>query len=282
MYPKEYTSAVASGAEMNLNLGNAGLDQSTSIGRTILAMGYFLYNTLFSNDILIAGAPYIENIRTQTEFRYSYTVIEVEKENEDGKTIGRRFTGTAHNWYSRGPEKVPEIYIYTNDRVVMRPPPGSFIMPISPIRWYSKSGGYFYGIKMDYTDEFFDRLKTNSVRRTLNETYQEVVKKCIQGTNRNGLRFFFNKDVPESVFPGFEFPDTIADREDSKNRFLRSVEAQFDRYYKNDGNMFSPAPERAQCEEAIRGQALVVMAASVLNGIYLPGLHDFLEKESAW
>jgi hypothetical protein len=286
LYAKDYTAAVAAGTEMNLNLGNSGLDENTSIGRTIMAMGYYLYNTWFSNDVLTAGAPFVQNIRNQTAFRYSFAIIDVEKEIEEGKQLGRKFTGTIYNYYSRGPEKVPEMYIYTNDRIVLRPPPGSLMMPVTPVRWYSKSGGYFYAIKMDYTDEFFDRLKTNSVRRTLNETYQDVIKKCIQGENRNGLRFFFNKDVPESVFPGFEFPDTIADREDSKNKFLRSVEGQFERYYSNQGAngnpRFTPAPTPAQCEDAIRGQALIVMAASVLNGYYFFDLYDYLEKDMSW
>lgn len=286
LYAKEYTSAVAAGTEMNLNLGNSGLDENTSIGRTIMAMGYYLYNTWYSNDVMTVGAPFIQNIRNQTSFRYSLAVIDVEKEVEEGKQIGRKFSGTIYNQYSRGPEKVPEMYVYTNDRVVLRSPPGSLIMPMTAIRWYSKSGGYFYAIKMDYSDEFFDRLKTNSVRRTLNETYQEVIKKCVQGQNRNGLRFFFNKDVPESVFPGFEFPDTIAEREDSKNRFLRSVENEFSRYYMNEGpngtSRFSPAPVASQCDDAIRGQSLIVMAASVLNGYYFFDLQDYLEKDMSW
>jgi hypothetical protein len=282
LYAKEYTAAVAAGTEMNLNFGNSGMDETTSIGRTVMAMGYYLYNTWFSNDVLTVGAPFINNIRSQTEFRYSYAIIDVEKETEEGKQIGRKFTGTIYNYYSRGPEKVPEMYIYTNDRIVMRPPPGSLLMPVTRIRWYSKSGGYFYAIKMDYTDEFFDRLKTNSVRRTLNENYQEVIKKCVQGENRNGLRFFFNKDVPETVFPGFEFPDTIADREDSKNRFLRSVESSFENYYLDPNNRFSPKPERANCEDALRGQSLIVMAASVLNGYYFWDLYDYLEKDMSW
>lgn len=282
LYPKEYTAAVASAAEMNLNLGNAAMNESTSIGRTVMAMGSFLNYTWFSNDVLTVGAPYVQNIRNQTQFRYSYAIVEVEKEVEEGKQIARKFTGTIHNQYQRGPEKVPEIYIYTNDRVVLRPPPGSLLMPMSSMRWFSKTNGYFYAIKMDYTDEFFDRLKTNSVRRTLNETYQEVVKKCIQGEGRNGLRFFFSKDVSDSVFPGFEFPDTIADREDSKNRFLRSVESEFDRYYENADKYFPIQPTRQQCEDAIRGQSLIVMAASVLNGYYFFNIYDYLQKDQSW
>lgn len=278
LFAKQYSNAVAAATEMNLNFGDGGLDQTTSIGRTVMAMGYYLRMPRYSNDVLQVGAPFVKNITDQSAFRYSLAVIDVERENEEGKQIGRKFTGTIYNMYQRGPEKVPELYIYTNDRIMLRPPPGSLIMPVTPLRWYSKSGGYFYAIKMDYSDEFFDRLKTNSVRRTLNETYQDVVKKCIQGENKNGLRFFFNNDVDEKVFPGFEFPDTIAERDDSRNRFLRSVQLEFENYYLHNAGGFSPAPNPAQCEEAIRGQSLIVMAASVLNGYYFFDLYDYLEK----
>ncbi|HMN68637.1 MAG TPA: hypothetical protein PKC28_08865 [Bdellovibrionales bacterium] len=283
LYAKQYSSAVAAGAEMNLNLGNSKLDQSTSIGRTILAMGYYLANTWRSNDVLMAGAPFVNNIREQTQFRYSYAIIEVTKEKEEEETtqeIARKFSGTIYNVYSRGPEKVPELYIYTEDRVVMRAPPGSLLMPVSKVRWFNDSTGYFYAIKLDYNDEFFDRLKTNSVRRTLSERSQEVIKQCVQGENRNGLRFFFNRDVPNEVFPGFKFPLTIADIPESKDDFLRSVEEQFSLYYGN--TKFKPMPTRAQCEEAIRGQSLIVLSASVLNGYYFLDLQDYLEKEQLW
>ncbi len=290
LYAKEYSAAIAAGTEMNLNLGNAELDQSSSIGRAIMSMGYFLHNSWYSNDVLTVGAPFIQNIRSQTEFRYSYAVVEIEREEEDGKAIGRKFSGTIYNSYSRGPEKVPEIYIYTTDRVILRPPPGSLIMPVSAIRWFSKTGGYFYAIKLDYSDEFFDRLKTNSVRRTLNEAYQEVVKKCIQGEGdeQNGLRQFFNKDVSEDYFSGFDFPETIAERDDSQKRFLRSVQTLFDKYYDNPEHpvtkkkLFRVTPKRSTCEDAIRGQSLIVMAASVLNGYYFAELQDYLEKDQTW
>lgn len=281
LYAKEYTAAIATGTEMNLNLENTGFDESSSIGRTVLAMGNFLYNTWFSNDVLTVGAPFVQDIRNQTKFRYSYAIIDVEKDiEEEGKQIARRFTGTIYNQYQRGPEKVPELYIYTNGRIVMRPPPGSLLMPVTAIRWYSKTAGYFYAIKMDYEDEFFDNLKTNSVRRTLNENYQEVVKNCIQGPGdtNNGLRYFFNKDVSEKVFPGFEFPDKIAEREELKNDFFRSVQTQFQTYYAGANGHFSVKPTPSQCDEAIRGQSLIVMAASVLNGYYFFDIYDYLEK----
>ncbi|MGE0525773.1 MAG: hypothetical protein AB7G93_12550 [Bdellovibrionales bacterium] len=279
-YAKQYTRAVASGVEMNLTLGNSSLDQSTTIGRTVLAMGYFLNHTFMSNDILRVGVPFIENIRSQTEFRYSLAMIDVKKEDEKNKPIGRKFTGTIYNIYARGPEKIPDLYLYTQNRTIVRPPPGSLLLPLSKIRWYDKDAGYFYAIKLDYADEFFDRLNTNSVRRTLNETYQDVVRKCIEGTSNNGLRYFFNKSTSE--FPGFKFMDTLGNGEDyPKNQLLESIEEHFRTYYSKESKLV-PVPERRFCEEAIRGQAVLVMAASVLNGFYFLNLYDYLEKDLSW
>jgi hypothetical protein len=41
-------------------------------------------------------------------------------------------------------------------------------------------------------------------------------------------------------------------------------------------------PTRAQCEDAIRGQSLIVMAASVLNGYYFFNIYDYLQKDMSW
>lgn len=292
LYAKDYTQAVAQATEMNLNLGNPDLDQKTSIGRTILAMGHYLSNSWFSNDALTFGTPFIENIRNQTKFRYSYALIEIEKEQEEGSSqIARKFKAKIYNTYGSGAETLQEIYVYPGDRLVIRPPQGSMLKPVTTVRWYSGTSGYFYAIKLDYPDEFFDFLKTNSVRRTLNETYQEVVKNCIQGPGdtKNGLRSFFNKDTGLEKFEGFKFLNTIGRHQTSTDEFLRSVELLFDRYYANyymlngkKTKLFTTAPERSTCEDAINGQSLIVMAASILNGYYFFEIQDFLEKDMRW
>lgn len=276
LYPKEYTSAITAATEMNLNFGNAALDEKTSIGRTVLAMGYYLFNTTGSNDVLSVNAPFIENIRSQTQFKYSWAMVDIKKKDEQNKEIARKFTATIHNIYSVAPETVPEIYMYKNMRTVMMPPARSLLLPVSSIHWYTKSAGYFFAMKLDYNDDPYDRLKAKSVRKTLEEKYYEVMKRCVQG-NRNGLRFFFSDTaVDEKAFPGFEFPATIADSTSDEKRFWQSVDKYFNDYYNYKG--FPERPDPSACEEALRGQGLIVMAASVLNGYYLYNVTDFVEK----
>lgn len=287
LYPREYSQAIASGTEMNLSLGASGLNESTTIGRTVMAMGHYLSRSIFSNDVLMIGTPFSDNIRDQTKFRYSMAFVDVTKETEDkNANIAKKFNGTIYNIYNKGPETIPELFIFTQDRIIARPASGSLLMPMGKIRWYSKTAGYFLAIKMDYTDDFFDNLKTNSVRRTLSEAYQEVLKACVLGTDRNGLKYFFNRDVADETFPGFEFPDNIGIREEATNRFLRSVKDQFDKYYdpihKKNTKWTSTLPNRSQCEDAIRGQSVLVLAASVLNGYYFSDILDYIEKDSSW
>ena len=103
------------------------------------------------------------------------------------------------------------------------------------------------------------------------------MKACVQGTNRNGLRYFFNNTVSKDVFPGFTFKNTITQKT-GKDEFFRSLESQFERYYSNADGVFATDPNPRACDDALRGQALLVMAASAMNGYYFMDLLDYIEK----
>ena len=278
-YPKEFAKTIASTVDHNLTFANMSLEDRTRIGRPVLALGYFLMNNFFSNDALSMDQPYIKNIRDQTEFNYSLVAIEVERKPEEGKEIARKFSATIHNFYSsRGPESVPEFYIYTNDRTISSPPARSLLYPLTRIRWYSASNGFYYAVKMDYPDDYYDRLKAHSVRQSLESMYYQTMTACTQGSKRNGLRYFFNDNVSPSVFPGFTFSTSIHKSTTDKNKFFQSVEDLYERYYSNKDELFSEKPDPRACEEALRGQGLLVLAASAINGSYLWDLYDYIEK----
>ena len=278
-YPKEFAKSLASTVDHNLTFANTSLEKRTKIGKPVLALGYFLMSNFFSNDSLSMDQPYIKNIRDQTDFNYNFVAVEVERKPEEGKEIARKFSGTLHQFYSsRGPESVPEFYMYTNDRTVISPPAKSLLYPLTRIRWYSASGGYYYAIKMDYPDDYYDRLKSHSVRQSLESMYYQTMKACIQGSNRNGLRNYFSDNVSTSVFPGFEFPSGIHKSTTDKNKFFASVEQQFVRFYENADSALPEKPDPRACDEALRGQGLLVLAASAINGYYLFDLYDYIEK----
>lgn len=290
LYPKEYSSAIASAAETNLTFGNSSLDDSTYLGQTILNMGYMLSSTYFTNDGLRFSQPFIKNIRNQTAFNYSLIAVQLNKKDEEGKEIARKFSAKVINPEMQTVETVPEVYVYTNNRIIMEPPPGSLILPLTDTRWSSPDQGYYIAIKMDFADDFHDRLKSNSVRTTLANMYSKVLDACIEGEGRNGLRYFFNDSVPESTFPGFAFPKSIHVSKLDSNKFLASVEEQFQKYYSNQTQVkdasgklvskprFPKAPVMSRCEEALRGQGLIVMAASAINGFYFPEILDYIQK----
>ena len=121
---------------------------------------------------LTFGGPYLKNIRNQTKYRYRWAAIDVEKQNVDGEEEKvRKFKGTIHTmWSNRGPEDI-ELYFYTNNRTITMPPSNSLLMPVSPIRWYNPSKGYYWAIRMDYEDDYYDRLKQNGVRQALRDLY---------------------------------------------------------------------------------------------------------------
>jgi hypothetical protein len=277
-YPKEFAQSIASTVDNNLTLANTSLETRTKIGRSVLSLGYLLMNNFFSNDSLSVDQNYLRNIRSQTEFNYRLVAIEVEAKPVEGRELVRKFSGTIHQMSSRAPESVPEIYMYTNDRTVISPPPRSLLLPLSSLRWYSPSGGYYFAVKMDYPDDYHDRLKSNSVRQTLENMYHQTMRACIQGPNRNGLRYFFNDTVSPTVFPGFTFPATIHTRNTDKNKFFSSLDEQFERYFANAENSMPERPDPKSCEEALRGQGLLVLAASAINGLYLFDLYDYIEK----
>lgn len=278
LYPQEYTSAISAATEMNMNLGGTSLDPNTSMGRTILMLGYLMNNTYYSNDVFSLHTPFINNIRRQAEFRYRWSYILVTRQKDDSKPDKAQVFNAEMRtfWGGSQSESVPEFYIFSDDRTVIVPPFRSLLMPISSIRWLTPSTGIVYGIKLDYTDDFHDRLKARNVRKVIEDSLHEVLKVCTQGTNNNGLAYYFN-DGNDDVFPGFDFPNFIHRSDLDKNTFFRSVEEEFRKYYANNADFTTP-PTRDQCEEALRGQGLITMTASVINGYFFRELLDYYYK----
>ena len=288
-YPREYTQLVASTVENNISIGNSDTDTPTRAGRAALALGYLLFYSYYSNDVFLVDKPYIDNIRKQTQFTYNYGIVEITKKEEEGKEIARKFTGQLFTFFSNSrAETLPELYLYTRDRVVAVPPARSLIYPLTSVRWYSANTGYYYVLRVDYADDFFDSLKTRSVKNALEDTYKSVLKNCVEGplrigdvASRNGLRYFFNDSVSKELFPGFTFRKTIHQSEVDQRELYKTIEDQYDRYYANkfeNGFKFDPAPDPKACTEALRGQGLLVLTATALNGMFLPEILDYTEK----
>lgn len=287
LYPREYTQLIASATEANLSLGSLQGSQSTRLGRSVLALGYLLPMSSFTNDKFDLDPVLANTIRSQTSFNFSFAVVDVTKKEEPGREIARRFTGNMYGLFGGSrTETLAEVYLYTRDRVIAVPPPGVMMLPITPIRWFSANSGYYYVMRVDYPlNDPSDTLRARSVRTSLDETYREILRICTQGPGgdtpiRNGLRYFFNDSVPESVFPGFLFGKSIHVSDGDRDTLFRSVQEQFERYYRNDlpeGHRFDVAPDPRACSEALRGQSLLVSTAAALTGYQLAELFQFIE-----
>ncbi len=284
LYPKEYTEALAGTVAQNITFANIGQSKRTAIGKAVQTLGFLLPFNYFSNDALDVPTQYTKNLRSQANYKYNWAAVEInalrDKTNEQKV---RKFKGSIYNLWGRGSEQIPEIYMYRENRTIIIPPSGSLILPYSDIRWYSKSGGYYWIIKLDYEDDYFDRLKTHSVRRTLESRYYKTMKACIEGKERSGLKYYFNDSISKKKFPGFDFPDTIYEHETSRNEFHESVRTYFDLYEANEGadglKVLNTKPDPNACTAALRGQKVLVMAASAMNGYMFLDMLDYMEKD---
>lgn len=279
-YPKEYINILASTMRSNLTIANSVVDEKTKIGRSILALGHLIQNSYMSNDSLSVPQTFLEEIRRQTRYDYSYVAVTVSAVKEQGEMIARSFKGTAQGMFSNQSEGLESVYIYTNGRVIVRPPLSSLLFPLTPLRWVSENSGIFFALKLNYSEQQNDNLQVANIRSELQTLLKNAMDDCINGPGKsqNGLFYFFNMN-DKTRFPGFIFPTTIAAKQTDVLNFQNSVNEQFGIYYANNRkDKFSPDPRPETCEAAISAQNLIVVAASALNGFYFNEIFDFMEK----
>lgn len=288
LFPNEFASTIYTTVESNLQFANQAYTDRTIVGRTLLAIGYFLWNQRLSNDVLDVDEYFIKSIREQTEFDYGVSFLTVSAQEIDGKDVVRKFNAKLDDWYNRKTEDVPSYFVYPNNRSVVLPPTDSLLMPLNggKIRFYRDTEGYFYSIKLNYTEDQNSRFKKYSISKLLEREYMTIMNECIEGTQKgkdqNGLKYFFNdnNDLKSlELFPGFEFPKKIHLSSDDQDTFHDSVIKQFIRYYSDkNANGFAEQPNAKTCEEALRGQGLIVMAAAVIDGYFPQVIFDYIEK----
>jgi hypothetical protein len=288
LYPREYTQLIASAVESNLSLGaNSSGDasqvrQSTSLGQAVLALATLLPYSQFTNDKFELEARVSRNLRRQSEFRYNFGALEITRKDEEGKELAKEFTGKIHVYGSSNTIPVQDVFMYRDNAVIAVPYTGTMLYPVSPeIMWISQNTGVYYVLTVDYPRENpLDTLRARSVKNALTETYQQVLKSCVDGTPgspraENGLRHYFTRTKPQ-MFAGFDFPRTINTSDDAKDTFLISIEREFDKYYKSAEFLTPPDPR--SCNEALRGQGLLVSTAAALNGFFLPEILNYIER----
>jgi hypothetical protein len=294
LYPRNYTQLVSSTVEHNILVGADASGESARIGRAALVLSFLLPYSKYSNDQRFVSDTFSRNVAAQTEFNYTFAFVELKKDTETVPDVARTFSGSMTDMYSnRGSESLRNIFLYLDNVVIARPQGGSLIYPLTGVRWISPDAGYYYVLRVNYPlAGRNDPLRTRSVKTVLEETYKDIMAACIEGTPgevraRNGLIEFFNRNEPYTsatqppkLFTGFKFSRSMPS-ETAVDDLEDSIKEQYERYYENkfeSGFRFTPAPDRAACSEAVRGQGLLVSTAAALNGFFLPDIMKYIEK----
>ena len=280
LYPREFTQAVASTVTANLKF--VGVDQTDRplMGRAVLAMSYFNALSRLPNDQKLFPPRYVRRVRGQTEFDLGVVAIVIRAETKDGpkqKTHVDKFTGDVYDFGQGQKSSLSSAYLLQDGQVLAQAP-GMFLYPITKFKLLDDRLGYVLAYKMNY---FFDRdndpFADVSAKSQLLYKYDALIHACIAGPpgQNNGLETFFTKT--EKEFDGFYMPEGLyVDPIEKGANFLNSVKDSFDRYYSSKKYGAKP-PKPSTCDGAIEGQGLIISAAAVLNGYWLPEVNGYLQ-----
>lgn len=275
LYPQEYTEIMAANISSNLRFASLGNEDQTLLGRSVLSMLMFNRLSQENNDPSRFSDRYISRIRNQTAYDFQYVAIILEgtlnkKRNDPNRVT--HFNGKVFDFSSGKSTPVNDIYLLPNGEVLARAK-DMFLLPLTRLQLYADQEGYVIAIRLSYYREHDDTLERLGAKTALRSLYDNVISACTVGVGGNGLSNFFSRTQP--AFEGFYMPEGTATDEEKYREFLRSINKSFDDYYKfNQSN----APKPETCREALRGVALVVSAASVLNGYWIGPVGDLIQK----
>lgn len=275
LYPKEYTQIIAANVKNNMRFASLGQNETTSMGNSIVSMGWFNHmSNTGNNDAALFPPQYIERIRTQGKFEFSAVAVILKGRKKEGTTnFVDRFEGEVYDFNTSKSTPLTNAYLLPNGLVVVNTP-NMFLYPFTRFSPYSDTDGYVLAYKLDYTRETSDPLAKYSVKIDLKELNDRLIDACVLGTNgvNNGLSKFFTTSEPK--FEGFKMTTGLARGE--RKEFLDSVDKAFNTYYNEMNYDAKPKPET--CLETVRGLGLIISSAAVINGFWLPEVMDYIQK----
>lgn len=283
-YPEQFTEAISATVNTNLRFKNSG-GGSNSMGRSVLALGWFLDSLWYSNEGH-RGVPtdYLENIRRQNEMRGGYVAIVLKTvKRKDDKAESDRVVGfTAQMWDFASQTMLPlgVAYVLPDAKIIFSTPDEkSFIYPISELEFYSNEGAFGFAIRMTFNEEDKSSLWTRSSKVALKDHYKAAVNSCLVGVEKNGvengIRNYFHAGTP--TFRGFHVLPDIADSGPRFKKFKDSIREEFVKYwthksYKDADNV----PGERACENALSGIGLVVTSSVAIQGWWLPEIVNYI------
>lgn len=277
LYPKEYTKIIAANVTNNLHFASLTETERTSMGPSILSMGWFKYmSEAQNNDAGLFPAVYVEKIRNQQKFDFSLVAIIMKgRKKDDNPNYVVSFDGVVYDFNTNKETPLDNAYLLPGG-VAMVSASNMFLYPITRFTPYSDTDGFLYAYKLDYVRDYADPLSESSVKTDLMGWHDRLVNACIVSSDgvNNGLSQFFRSNVPE--FNGFKMSVGLARGEEKRKEFLDSIDEAYASYYKYD--KFSKAPRPETCRESLRGLGLIISSAAVMNGIWLPEIMDYTQK----
>ncbi len=273
LYSREFTSALASAMEKNLKT-EPKRGESASIGLPVLSLGYFLDQQSMGNDAIRMPKDFIESIRNQTQFRLSMKAVIVELQNRGDATRATQLVGTLYDPQSGKASSLNQVFLLPGGRMIVRGQSKNFVFPISeqPMFLDNKTA-YVWAYAVEYDKAYDDVLAAHSVKTKLEDLHKSALDACIRGDN-DGLESFFSSQ--ELKFTGFFVMDGIADDQAKQIKFLESINDNFATYYKLKTTADGKVPTQERCDRALDAVGVIVSAAGLLNGYWLPEVLDQL------
>lgn len=287
LYPREYTKLIADTVQHNMRFAALGTDDTTTMGRSVLATGGLLpWQAWESNDAARLPREFNDLLNQQTEFQYSMVAVLVNATPPDtGSDVKadhyKKFTAKVYDFFTGKETAARDVFILPKGQVLVWAN-GMFIYPITKLKFYQDTAAYAIAYKVGYDYEEGDDLIEDSVKTALMEKHNEILATCVNGFEGNGLLTYF--DTANKSFEGFKLPPGMANEigKEKIGLFYKSIDDAFSNY-EAVANQKIPAHfpiknMRTICDEAIRGVGQITSSAALVNGFWLAITADYLEK----
>ncbi|MGZ5279255.1 MAG: hypothetical protein ACXWC9_04905, partial [Pseudobdellovibrionaceae bacterium] len=274
LYPREYTEIIAANVKNNLSFASLSQTDRTSMGRSVLTMGWMNEVAQYgNNDAALFPPQFVEKIRNQQQFSLGMVAILMKgRDKEDNPNFVDSWEGQVYDMALDQTSPLTNAYILPGGTVIASSP-GMFLYPVTKFTPYSDKEGYLFAYKMEYSRDTTDSLSEFSVKTDLKDLHDRLVSACVMGTDgsNNGLAHFFTSTVPD--FKGFKMGTGLARDEAKRKEFLESIDEAYKVYYASKKTV-----KAETCRESIRGLGLIISSAAVLNGFWLPEVMDYIQK----
>jgi hypothetical protein len=310
LYPREYTRMISDTVQHNMRFAATGTDDTTTMGRSILALGGLLQMQKYSNnESARLPSEFNKLLDQQNQFSYGMAAVMIDAPTPDpSEKVAtdhyKKFTATIYDFFTGKNATARDVFILRKGQVLVWKN-GMFLYPITRLKFYENQKAYVIAYRVDYDYEEGDELVDDSVKTALTEQHDYIMATCVNGfsgngSSGNGLINFFgngaaNKDKDENCdptqrdhhycsFKGFYIPPGIATEigKEKMGQFYQSIE---DAFYSYEGLSNSAIPKHYPiqnmstiCDEAVRGVGEISAAAALINGYWLEIAPEYIDK----